>query len=354
MKIFAIVPVYNVEPYITEFLSSLSMQNSDNVTFILVNDGSTDRSGEICRSYVEKDSRFQLIEQENSGVSAARNAGLEYVERIASAGDYILFFDPDDYLTSNNAICEISENLTSECPDILMYNYNINNVLTSNNIRRGGVMGSTEIGKILYPWILFGEKHEGTVLTASLFRSAFSAEIIKRNHLRFRTDIRKAEDTLFYARYLTLIDNAMLSTITPYNYRIRPQSLTTTYRKPSQLGIEKGLSILAEFRQCAEGCQGISATAVDNYFSKRYIKLIINHVIGLTDRRSNLKRPEIKAEVKDLYSNAILLHNINRIIPFTGDSLLEKIESYLVKKRFGLISYGNFFNLLKHIKFKLR
>ena len=72
-----IVPVYNVEQYLPECLSSILCQTYKDIEIILVNDGSTDRSGELCRATVESDTRVSLIEQKNKGLSAARNAGLD-------------------------------------------------------------------------------------------------------------------------------------------------------------------------------------------------------------------------------------------------------------------------------------
>lgn len=138
MKIFAIIPVYNVEPYITEFLDSLVSQDDLGVTYVLINDGSTDKSADICRKYAAIDSRFHLIEQENAGVSSARNRGLDYVVDHSDTGDRILFFDPDDYLTSNRSIALIREELKRNETDLLIYNYNTNNSLTINKINRGG------------------------------------------------------------------------------------------------------------------------------------------------------------------------------------------------------------------------
>ena len=76
-KITVIVPVYNVENYLQQCLDSLLAQTYKNLEIIVVNDGSTDNSGNICQEYVQKDNRIIYIETENSGQSAARNLGLD-------------------------------------------------------------------------------------------------------------------------------------------------------------------------------------------------------------------------------------------------------------------------------------
>lgn len=89
-----IVPVYNVEKYLPHCLDSIIRQTHQNLEIIVVNDGSTDGSGEICRQYEEKDCRVRLFEQKNRGVSEAKNAGLDNAE-----GQYIVFVDSDDYIS---------------------------------------------------------------------------------------------------------------------------------------------------------------------------------------------------------------------------------------------------------------
>ena len=91
--ISVIVPVYNVEDYLEECLDSLLAQTHENLEIILVDDGSTDRSGSICDRYGKMDSRIRVLHRENGGVSAARNAGLE-----AATGQWIGWVDSDDWV----------------------------------------------------------------------------------------------------------------------------------------------------------------------------------------------------------------------------------------------------------------
>ena len=91
-----VVPVYNVEPYLAECLDSVVNQTFDDYEIILINDGSFDGSGDICGEYAGKYDRISLIEQDNQGLSAARNAGIR-----ASKGEYIFFVDSDDIVSEN-------------------------------------------------------------------------------------------------------------------------------------------------------------------------------------------------------------------------------------------------------------
>ena len=88
-----IVPVYNSAEYLAECLESIQQQSFLEWECIIINDGSTDESGVIISEFIKKDERFKAYEQENSGVSAARNKGI-----VLAKGKYIHFVDADDYL----------------------------------------------------------------------------------------------------------------------------------------------------------------------------------------------------------------------------------------------------------------
>lgn len=91
-----IVPIYNAERYISETIKSILNQSLNDIEIILVNDGSTDSSLTICEQYLQKDSRIKLVNQNNSGVSIARNNGLKLAN-----GEYVFFMDSDDTIDPN-------------------------------------------------------------------------------------------------------------------------------------------------------------------------------------------------------------------------------------------------------------
>ena len=112
-----IVPVYNVEKYLSKCLDSLIAQTYKNIEIIVVDDGATDSCPQICDDYKKKDSRIIVVHKENGGLSDARNEGLKYV-----SGDYISFVDSDDYVSP--FYVEILINLAEERDaDISICNY---------------------------------------------------------------------------------------------------------------------------------------------------------------------------------------------------------------------------------------
>lgn len=95
-KVSVIVPVYNVEKYLHRCIDSILTQTFTDFEVLLINDGSKDRSGEICDEYAKKDSRVKVFHKENGGVSSARNVGLDNAR-----GDLICFCDSDDFVTKD-------------------------------------------------------------------------------------------------------------------------------------------------------------------------------------------------------------------------------------------------------------
>lgn len=123
ITISIIVPVYNVEDYLWECLDSIINQTYPSLEVILVDDGSTDASGNICDIYAERDARITVLHTHNQGQSAARNIGIKQ-----SHGDYIMFIDSDDFITLNcveDIVNIISNNENAEiiCGKMIKYHF---------------------------------------------------------------------------------------------------------------------------------------------------------------------------------------------------------------------------------------
>ena len=117
-KISVIVPVYNVEKWLNMCIDSILAQSYKNLEIILVNDGSTDKSKDICDSYSKKDNRVRVLNIKNSGQSVARNIGLKEAK-----GDYILFIDSDDYISDKAIIEKFINILDSNNYDFIYTSY---------------------------------------------------------------------------------------------------------------------------------------------------------------------------------------------------------------------------------------
>ena len=117
-KISVIVPVYNVEDYLARCVDSILAQTHHNLEIVLVDDGATDGSGQICDEYAGKDPRIKVIHKENGGLSDARNAGI-----APASGEYIVFLDSDDFWGDPGALSRIMARARQTGADILNYSY---------------------------------------------------------------------------------------------------------------------------------------------------------------------------------------------------------------------------------------
>ena len=111
-KISVIVSVYNVEKYVKKCLDSILNQTYENIEIIIVNDGATDNSENICKEFVENENRAKLYTKENGGLSSARNHGMRFV-----TGKYVLFIDSDDYI-AEGMVEELYKNIKGEDADV--------------------------------------------------------------------------------------------------------------------------------------------------------------------------------------------------------------------------------------------
>ena len=112
MLISVVLPIYNVEKYLRRCLDSVVNQTYKNLEILLINDGSTDNCLKICEEYAKSDNRVQVINKNNAGLGMARNTGIDYAK-----GEYICFFDSDDYIELNT-IEKLYKIIVSEQPEM--------------------------------------------------------------------------------------------------------------------------------------------------------------------------------------------------------------------------------------------
>lgn len=217
-----IIPVYNASAFLDQCIDSIASQSYQDWECILVDDGSTDNSGTICDKWTEKDSRIKVIHQQNAGVSAARNKGLN-----VCSGEYICFVDSDDWL---------EEGYLS-----LMINHtNDADLIVSGQIREYPNGKSTHV----YPKNtesfsltpeninIFTELNSKSLLYAP-HEKLYLSSIIKSNHLVFPIGCQYGEDLTFNYHYLNYVKKIVCINKALYHYRLLQNSLSTIFR-PNQ------------------------------------------------------------------------------------------------------------------------
>lgn len=189
-KISIIVPIYNAENTIKRCIESLQIQTYDNIEIILVNDGSSDKSLDICQQYSILDERIKVIDKKNGGVSSARNAGLKMV-----TGDLIMFCDSDDWVEPN--WCQV-----------LLSKYE------PNSLSMSGVY--VEGKQAFYPYKVHAYSVTEEIDRIDFYKyklqffnvlwnKIYSKDIIIENNIHFSENISNGEDLLFNVQYLTYI-----------------------------------------------------------------------------------------------------------------------------------------------------
>lgn len=216
-----IVPVYNVEKYLRECLDSISQLKAVTWEAILVDDGSTDISGQICDEYAKQDSRFRVIHQKNAGVSAARNAGLE-----AAEGEWIWFVDSDD---SINPDFEISNPEVFDDADYVLFDmrkFRDGEELNTLEHQKGTVK-CTDLSKNDFLCKYQCNHHQ------RLFYKKTWVMIDHHQRLAFCLGTRVGEDLEFQYKYLTRCQRPARLDAVLYNYRLREGSATQddSYRR---------------------------------------------------------------------------------------------------------------------------
>lgn len=246
-KISIIIPAYNVENYIKPCLDSILTQTFKNLEIIIVDDGSSDNTYDICKQYAMTDERIILINQKNNGVSAARNIGIE-----KSSGEYIFFFDADDFIKPYS-IAEIFSLIEENQADTIIYGYNRFKEDTSLEIfppifASGMYEGDDIIHSLLPRFIgisydninkwLSGDKSGVYVENPALWRTLLSGRIIRENKLRFNESLKVGEDTIFITDYLSCSGRCYVTDKCYYYLILRESSTIAQYEKNALAKLE--------------------------------------------------------------------------------------------------------------------
>ena len=216
-KITVIVPVYNVENYLEKCLDSLINQTYKNLEIIVINDGSTDNSGEICQEYAQKDNRIVYIEKENGGQSEARNMGLDRM-----TGSYVTFVDSDDWVELDY-VETLYKKITEYRADIAVGNYYSFN--ESEGMYYFHIFGDSYYEKVYDNVSIFENLYESQEMKSfaliSVWGKLYKADLFKQ--LRF--DIGKlGEDGYLNQKIYLLAEKTIYLNKGLYAYRQREGS----------------------------------------------------------------------------------------------------------------------------------
>ena len=239
-KVSVIIPVYNVEKYLKECLDSLVNQTLPDIEIILVDDGSTDSSLDICKQYAQKDNRIKIIEQQNQGAGAARNKGL-----AVAIGDYLYFMDSDDYINTN-ALEKLYNQITKTNADICFCKHKIFD--EKDKIIKNGEWDSKI--KIIPEMLTFSYKDIPTkilqICIPTPFIKLYKKSFINRKEISFQ-EIKTCNDVFFCYASLIMADKITFINEFLVTYRTNQKTSLSSNRGRSATCIITAYTKLKEY-----------------------------------------------------------------------------------------------------------
>lgn len=240
MKISIIIPVYNVEKYISECIESILKQTYKDFELLLINDGSTDTSGIICDKYAQLDKRVHVFHKRNEGVSKARNLGIEY-----ATGEWICFIDSDDWILSNYLETIIND---TNIADLTFWGFQLHyaNTLQTEYKPLDRFFNERKAIEDCLAYLKHNNQHfEYLGYTVN---KLFKASIIKEHHIRFIDNLSIREDEVFTLSYARYISSIRVKSSPLYNYRILQTGLShKTKSKQEYLSLIKELNEVLQY-----------------------------------------------------------------------------------------------------------
>lgn len=250
-----IVPVYNVEKYLAECVSSVLNQTYKDYEIILVNDGSTDSSAQICNEYSEKYNFISVQHQTNQGLSEARNTGI----RI-STGEYLVFLDSDDFL-KKDALEVLSGIIEKHRPEVIINNYYLVEDGTNNFFCKPWKMQETykNSGKVLI------ECSAPTGITLTAWSIVVERKYLMKHGLMFYPGI-KHEDELWTPQVIVQSDNVILNGKAFYCYRT--ERAGSIVKVPDARKLFDKLFVIDELIKFSKSLEGMRRSAIEQRCSK--------------------------------------------------------------------------------------
>ena len=238
--ISVIVPIYNLDAYLYQCVSSILQQTYKNLEIILVDDGSTDNAVEICELFRKSDPRIRVIAKPNGGLVSARKAGLN-----AANGDYVYYVDGDDWIDLD-CIEQYYHYARRDGADIVIGNYRrefLGNFVIMQNTLNPGFYNREAIEKNLLPTMIYDGNFFNHGLKTYSWGKLYRRELVAKLQNDVPNDVMVAEDASLVYPAIYNAKSVSLTNIVGSNYRQRPNSML----KPSSLDPSESIRIASAF-----------------------------------------------------------------------------------------------------------
>lgn len=318
-KVTIIIPAYNAQKYIERCLKSVCEQTYPNLEIIIINDGSTDKTGEICRKWKKKSNdKICLLEKNNGGVSQARNKGIE-----KASGTFVMFLDADDYLEKDAV-----ENLMKHCQDAewIIGNYWITDIARKcsgiheqyflEECHRGNrdeLPELCEFRNFNYVW-------------AKLYRM----EVICKYNLRFDEERSYGEDLLFNCSYFSYIKHFIILKVPVYYYCYQyGEGLGTRYL-PNEWELQEEMcKKIQNMTKTVYGISKDSQIRMNHFYFKQAIAALQRIAV-----EKSIGKKEKKEKIEELTRSGFFISILNQEYV---EKRIKKVDFQLLKNHKGLL-----------------
>ena len=266
-----IVPVYNVERYLSRCIDSILAQTFTNFELLLIDDGSTDKSGNICDAYALKDNRIRVFHKNNAGPSHARNYGLN-----VSIGQWIAFIDSDDFVASNYIETFIKYNNTFDTNIQVIQGYHLYSDEQLDCIFKDkqyyyieltihGNNDNISIAKqrLLHKWEVWGRM--------------FSKKVIQNNKIKFNEKVSYGEDGMFWHEYILHLKKIIY--VPEQNYYYNKPMQGTSICQTHKFNYEEELELIYFYKSYHRKL--ISAFSIEGLYANDIYKLYLDRYLSL-------------------------------------------------------------------------
>lgn len=329
-----IVPVHNAEKFLNKCVDSILNQSYKKIEVILINDGSTDNSGEICEYYSKKDDRVKVLHQRNLGPSVARNNGIH-----KASGKYIQLVDSDDYIDRD--MTEVLVNEVKKNVDLVLcgYRYLYKSDNNETIIKNSNIYEKTYITKHEFLnrfGILFKDYYINYICNKLYHR-----DIIIKHNIKFDSSLAWGEDLLFNINYLNHCNIISIVDKLLYNYnKYNENSITASFNKDLYSNQQKMYTYVRKFLKENNSYSGENKRIVEEKFANSIIRCLQE----LFHPDANYKKEEIKIEINNIIENDEVILNLFyfKNIGLQGKVIAKAIEFKFISFIIGYFKSKNY------------
>ena len=345
-----IVPVYNGEKYIEETVQSILASDYRQIELLLLDDGSTDGSGQICERLAQKDARIRYLRQKNRGIVAARNRGIELAQ-----GAYLCFCDQDD-IVSECMYAVLMEKVQAADAQIAMCSTGrlIDGEKSIYERLESAVLREEEVRRqLLYPLLFRGYTYDfaesGNYLYGTVWKCIFQKRFIEEKRISFRRFISYEDDWIFVTQALSCASSVVTDSMTGYYWRVNSASESHKDRYIEDLPRKFG-----EFDSFTQGY--LSQGIIDKEIFKEYSKVSLSeHFVELYRNVTNAADPAVrKAAMAELgkYLGAADYKNVLSCRKYLKKSAFRRQMVYISLRYLGIkttVAVSRLADLLENI-----